>query len=163
MRAKFAENTEVMVVTLAGPTARRGGPGQEEDKASDHVGTLRTLTMLDLDRIENEARSFAKARANATPGKWFRGAWMGFCKKHKSGNHPGLDAAVDPCETTMELMTDGDHANYVSTTDFNLLVGGDDEGPILSRGDAEFIVKAKNTQLDGYILALIAELRELID
>jgi hypothetical protein len=117
--------------------------------------------MIDLEAIEQKARSFGLAKAKATDDRWLLGAWMGRCKKHEAGHHPGFGDCKDPCEITMELAADGDNARYVSASDFTLIIGSDDEGPILSRYDAEFIVQAKNTDLDVCILALVAELRSL--
>jgi hypothetical protein len=117
--------------------------------------------MIDLDAVEQKAREFRIVKAKATNGQWLLGAWMGRCKKHGAGNHPGVGDSKDPCEITMELAADGDYARYVSASDFTLIIGCDDEGPILSRYDAELIVQAKNTDLDVCVLALVAELRLL--
>jgi hypothetical protein len=116
--------------------------------------------LLDLAAIESEAIAFATAKAKATTGKWYRGAWCARCKRHPDGQHPVFPDPADPCVIARELTTQGDHASWVSV-EMGGLVGSDEEGPILSRADAEFIVAAKNTELERHVVALVAEVRRL--
>ncbi len=117
--------------------------------------------MIDLDDIERKAQAFRDFKARATNGKWLIGEWEGRCTKHEFGKHPGLHDAKAPCEITMVLNADGDQSAHISTSDYILIVGSNEEGPILSPHDAEFIVHARNSDLDGDILSLVAELRAL--
>ena len=105
-----------------------------------------------LDMIEREAAVLSAAKAKATQGRWYQGAWFAQCLKHIPGHHKGLDDPLDPCEIIEELTADGDHLSYVSTSD-RTLIGSDSQGPILSPADAEFIVLAKNSSLDSYVRA----------
>ncbi len=114
-----------------------------------------------LDMIEREAAVLSAAKAKATLGRWYQGAWFAQCLKHVPGQHKGLDDPLDPCEIVEELTADGDHLSCVSTPD-RTLIGSDSQGPILSPADAEFIVLAKNSNLDSYVRALVAEVRRLL-
>src|SRR5437870_2845135 len=119
------------------------------------------MVTIDLDTIEREAAAFASAKAKATEGPWYRGAcFVARCRKHADGRHLGLDHPTDPCVISEEWTTQGNYSSYVSTSDVTL-IGSDDEGPILSDADAEFIVLARNVNLDSYVLALVAEVRRL--
>jgi hypothetical protein len=115
---------------------------------------------IDLDVIESAAEAFGAAKAKASPGRWHCGAWFDRCRKHADGKHRGLGDPIDPCVISHELTTSGDHASYVSTEN-NVLIGSDSEGPVLSPTDAEFIAAAKNIELDLYIRVLVAEVRRL--
>ncbi len=116
----------------------------------------RTLALMDA-----EAGVYHTLKARVTTGPWHRGAWFGYCEKHPDGRHPGTGSPVDPCAITRrELTTHGEYAFYVSSRT-STLIGSDSDGPILSTADAEFIVLAKNTNLDHYVRMLVAEIRRL--
>jgi hypothetical protein len=115
---------------------------------------------LDLDAIESEVEAFIFAKSKASPGRWHRGAWFERCKKHRDGEHPGLYDPANPCVISRELTTRGDHSSYVST-DYQVLIGSDTDGPVLSPADAEFVVACKNSVLEHCVKTLIAEVRSL--
>lgn len=118
------------------------------------------LDAITLESMERDSEVFSAAKSNATGGPWFRGARFGRCIKHPDGRHPGTESPVNPCEIIGEITTSGDHSSYVSTAN-SILVGSDSEGPILTQSDAEFIVTARNANLDLYVRLLIAEVRRL--
>jgi hypothetical protein len=115
---------------------------------------------LDLEAIEREVEAFASTKAKASPGRWHRGAWFERCQRHRDGEHPGLNDPANPCVISRELTRRGDHSSYISTDD-QVLIGSDSDGPVLSPEDAEFVVVAKNSDLEVFVKALVVEVRRL--
>ena len=76
--------------------------------------------------------------SKATPGPWTTGTWAGRCHmKHQHGN--------GDCKYEYELRDQEDEyfGRYVSGPEPITIVGGNDYGPWLSRGDAAFIASAR--------------------
>lgn len=131
------------------------------DRMNGAVSDTPGINASTLDSMERESEAYTIAKASATPGSWHRGEWFGYCEKHPDGRHPGTESPVNPCVIIRrELTLRGEYASYVSS-ETSTLIGSDSNGAILSPADAEFIVLAKNTNLDTHVRTLIAEIRRL--
>jgi hypothetical protein len=115
---------------------------------------------VDLDSIERDIAVFAAAKESATPGEWYQGAWYGVRPDHIDPNGPETESASD--EVIYRLVTDGEYSRFVSSRDHALLIGADEDGPILSEADARFIVVAKNIQIESHTRRLLDEVRRLM-
>lgn len=96
-----------------------------------------------------------EVRVNAaSPGPWFQGYWSGKCGLyHGQPAHPGPPA----CVYTYHLVEGDDYFDrYVSGPEPVTIVGAGENGPMISRQDAEFIANARQD-----IPRLLAEIARL--
>lgn len=120
---------------------------------------------IDLEAIERDVAALEAAKKAATPGVWCLGGWYGHCFKPDCPMFKpdcGEECRDDPCEQTYILSIKGDLSCCVSTTeDHSMLIGGDEDGAVLSLEDARFITLARNTPVEAHARTLIEEVRRL--